>query len=121
VGAVLVLGDEVIARAHNSTAGTCDPIAHAEILCIREAAQQLGSWRLLDATLYCTLEPCAMCAGAMLQSRVGTLVYGARNDLSGEVSHVMGRVHARRIGSIKQDGLNELGRLKTLGVICRRR
>lgn len=86
MGAVLVLRDEVIATAHNCTASSGDPIAHAEILCIQQAAKRLGSWRLSDATLYCTLEPCAMCAGAMLQSRVGTLVYGARNDLSGEAT-----------------------------------
>lgn len=84
VGAVLVLRDEVIVCAHNSTASSGDPTAHAEMSCIQQAARALGSWRLCDATLYCTLEPCAMCAGAMLQSRVGTLVYGARNALSGD-------------------------------------
>lgn len=85
VGAVLVLRGDVITCAHNSTASSGDPTAHAEISCIQQAAKALGSWRLRDATLYCTLEPCAMCAGAMLQSRVGTLVYGARNALSGEL------------------------------------
>lgn len=87
VGAVMVLRGEIIASAHNSTASTGDPTAHAEMACIQQASRQLGSWRLGDATLYCTLEPCVMCAGAMLQSRVGTLVYGARNALAGEPSH----------------------------------
>jgi tRNA(adenine34) deaminase len=84
VGAVLVLRGEVIARAHNSTDSSGDPTAHAEMACIQQASRQLGTWRLCDGTLYCTLEPCVMCAGAMLQSRVGTLVYGARNALAGE-------------------------------------
>jgi tRNA(adenine34) deaminase len=87
VGAVMVLRGDIIASAHNSTASTGDPTAHAEMACVQQASRQLGSWRLGDATLYCTLEPCVMCAGAMLQSRVGTLVYGARNALAGEPSH----------------------------------
>jgi tRNA(Arg) A34 adenosine deaminase TadA len=60
-----------------------DPTAHAEMLCIRSAAAKLGGWRLLDATLYVTLEPCPMCAGAILQARIGQLVWGARNSLLG--------------------------------------
>lgn len=84
VGAVLVSSSgEVLAAAHNSTEASSDPTAHAELLCIRQAATSQGAWRLLDATLFVTLEPCPMCAGALLQSRVGTLVYGARNTLLG--------------------------------------
>jgi tRNA(adenine34) deaminase len=84
VGAVLVSASgEVLAAAHNSTEASSDPTAHAELLCIRQAATSQGAWRLLDATLFVTLEPCPMCAGALLQSRVGTLVYGARNTLLG--------------------------------------
>lgn len=83
VGAVLVLGDQVISSAHNQTEQTGNPTAHAEMLCIQEAASKLGGWRLLDSTLYVTLEPCPMCAGALLQSRVGTVVYGAKNSLLG--------------------------------------
>ena len=77
VGAVLTLGDQVIARAHNSMETKGDPTAHAEILCIRKASEAIGDWRLLGATLYTTLEPCAMCAGAMLLARITRVVWGA--------------------------------------------
>jgi tRNA(adenine34) deaminase len=84
VGAVLVSSDgEVLATACNQTERSADPTAHAELVCIRGAAAARGAWRLLHATLYVTLEPCPMCAGALLQSRVGTVVYGARNTLLG--------------------------------------
>lgn len=77
VGAVLVLGGQVIAKAHNLVEARQDATAHAEMLCLQEGAAKLGNWRLLQATLYCTLEPCAMCAGAMIASRLETLVWGA--------------------------------------------
>jgi len=84
VGAVLVSSTgEVLASARNSTESDCDPTAHAELECIRHASRRQGGWRLLDATLYVTLEPCPMCAGAILQSRIGSVVYGARNTLLG--------------------------------------
>ncbi|KAH8955424.1 hypothetical protein BDL97_08G137400 [Sphagnum fallax] len=83
VGAVLVYQGSVIARSHNRVEAQGDPTAHAEMLCIRSAAAKLGGWRLLDATLYVTLEPCPMCAGAILQARIGQLVWGARNSLLG--------------------------------------
>jgi len=83
VGAVMVMGGRVVARAHNETEQTNDPTAHAEMLCIRQAARVSGGWRLQDATLYVTLEPCPMCAGAALQARVGTVVYGAPNPMLG--------------------------------------
>lgn len=83
VGAVLVCNDQVITKAYNQTEQTGNPTAHAEMLCIQQAALNRGDWRLLDCTLYVTLEPCPMCAGALLQSRVGTVVYGARNTLLG--------------------------------------
>lgn len=84
VGAVLTVGSKVISRAHNQTEQTGNPIAHAEMLCIQDAAAKLGGWRLLDSSLYVTLEPCPMCAGALLQSRVGRVIYGARNTLLGK-------------------------------------
>ena len=84
VGAVLVCNDQVITKAYNQTEQTGNPTAHAEMLCIQQAALNRGDWRLLDCTLYVTLEPCPMCAGALLQSRVGTVVYGARNTLLGD-------------------------------------
>jgi tRNA(adenine34) deaminase len=77
VGAVLVYQGEVIAKAHNLVESTLDATAHAEMLCLRKGAEVLGNWRLLEATLYCTLEPCPMCAGAMIHSRLKRLVWGA--------------------------------------------
>ncbi len=79
IGAVLVRDNHLIAGAHDSKELTGDPTAHAEILVIREAARQQGDWRLDGTTLYVTLEPCPMCAGAMLQARIQTLVFGASN------------------------------------------
>ena len=77
MGAVLVCKGEIIERAHNLVESSFDPTAHAELLSVRKAATCLNQWRLLDATLYCTLEPCPMCAGAMIHSRIERLVWGA--------------------------------------------
>ena len=77
VGAVLVHKDKIIARGHNQVELLQDATAHAEMLCLTSGAAALENWRLTDATLYCTLEPCCMCAGAMLSSRIQRLVYGA--------------------------------------------
>lgn len=89
VGAVVVLGGEVIARAHNLTEALSDPTAHAELLAVREAAQREGDWRLANATLYVTLEPCPMCMGALLQAQLGRLVYGAPNLREGALGGVI--------------------------------
>ncbi len=83
VGAVVVRHGEVIARRHNEREITNDPTAHAEVLAIRDAAAVLGSWRLDECTLYVTLEPCVMCAGALLNARIGRLVYGAADLKAG--------------------------------------
>lgn len=84
VGAVLVApSGRVISASHNTTETDHDPTCHAEMSCIRKACAESQGWRLLDCTLYVTLEPCPMCAGAILQSRVGTVVYGASNPLLG--------------------------------------
>ena len=83
VGAVLVKNGEVIARAHNRRENDHDPTAHAEVLCMRQAARVLGDWRLRDCTLYVTLEPCPMCAGAMVMSQLSRCVYGALDDKQG--------------------------------------
>lgn len=83
VGAVLVSGDSVVARSHNQRESRTDPTAHAEILVIREGAATIGSWRLSACTLYVTKEPCPMCAGAMVQARLGRLIYGAADAKSG--------------------------------------
>lgn len=83
VGAVLVVDGEIIAQAHNVREATHDATAHAEILVIREACAKLERWRLNDATLYVTLEPCPMCAGAIFNARLGRLVYGAVDSRAG--------------------------------------
>ena len=83
IGAILVYEDEVIARAHNLREQTQSATTHAELLVIQEGCNQLGSWRLENTTLYVTLEPCPMCAGAILQSRVPRVVYGARDLKAG--------------------------------------
>ena len=83
VGAVLVRGDELIASAHNRRELDQDALAHAEVLCIRQACQALGSWRLSGCTLYVTLEPCPMCSGAIINSRLKRVVYGARDPKAG--------------------------------------
>jgi tRNA(adenine34) deaminase len=83
VGAVLVKDGEILATGFNQREGLQDPTAHAELLAIRTAAEALGSWRLTDTTLYVTLEPCAMCAGAMIQSRISRLVFGTWDPKAG--------------------------------------
>ncbi len=88
VGAVLVIGDEVIAAAHNMREIRQDPAAHAELLVVREAAARLGRWRLSEATVYVTLEPCLMCVGAMVLARVRRLVYGCRDPRAGALGSV---------------------------------
>lgn len=77
VGAVLVIDNEIIARAHNRVEEYTDATQHAEMLCLQQAMKKLRGWRLNEATLYCTLEPCPMCAGAMIHCRLKTLVWGA--------------------------------------------
>ncbi|HEY3485585.1 MAG TPA: tRNA adenosine(34) deaminase TadA, partial [Ilumatobacteraceae bacterium] len=83
VGAIVVRAGEVIAARHNERELTGDPTAHAEILALRDAAHAVGHWRLDDCTLVVTLEPCAMCAGAMVNARLGHLVYGATDPKAG--------------------------------------
>lgn len=89
VGAVAVRDGEVIARAHNQREAGRDPTAHAEMLAIREAARVLGGWRLVGVTLYCTLEPCPMCAGAMVQARLPELVYALCDPKAGAAGSVL--------------------------------
>ncbi len=85
IGAVIVHEGRVIARAHNQREALHDPTAHAEMIAITQAAEALQSWRLEDCTLYVTLEPCPMCAGAILQARIPTVVYGATDPKAGAV------------------------------------
>ena len=83
IGAVIVLNDEVIAAAHNLRETTQNAVTHAELSAIQSACEKLGNWRLENTTLYVTLEPCPMCAGAILQSRIPRVVYGARDPKGG--------------------------------------
>ena len=85
VGAVIVSDGEVIAAAHNRNVTDADPTAHAEVVVIRQAAEVIGDWRLLDCTLYVTLEPCAMCAGAIVLARIPRVVFGALDPRAGMV------------------------------------
>ena len=119
VGAVIVNNDgQIIARAGNAPIAICDPTAHAEILAIRAAAYDLGNYRLSDMTLYVTLEPCAMCAGAIAQARLKRLVYGAADNKGGGVDsgvrlfaqpschhhpEVLGGIMAAECGQILKD------------------
>jgi len=89
IGAVLVRDGELVAAAHNERELRQDPTAHAEIIALREAARLAGSWRLLDTVLYVTLEPCAMCAGAIVLARVPRVVYGASDPKAGACGSVL--------------------------------
>lgn len=96
VGAVVVVDEQIIAVAHDLRELLKDAAAHAEMLAMREAAQRLGDWRLNKATLYVTIEPCAMCAGAIVQYRIERLVYGAPNSKSGSVDSILDIVRQQR-------------------------
>jgi tRNA(adenine34) deaminase len=89
IGAVIASGSRLIASAHNLTHSKQDPCGHAELLAIRKAAKKLGRWRLSGCTLYVTLEPCAMCAGAIVLSRLERVVYGAQDPKAGACGSVM--------------------------------
>ena len=83
IGAALVVGDRVVARAFNQPIAACDPTAHAEVLVLREAARELRNYRLTEATVYVTVEPCLMCVGALVQARVREVVYGTAEPKTG--------------------------------------
>ncbi|NLW90789.1 MAG: tRNA adenosine(34) deaminase TadA [Syntrophomonadaceae bacterium] len=110
VGALVVHNGEVIARAANEKELRGDATAHAEMLALQRAADKLGHWRLTDATLYVTLEPCPMCAGAMIQARLGRLVYGAVDPKAGAAGSVM--------DILDHPGLNHLVKVKA-GVLAK--
>ncbi|MCX5284311.1 MULTISPECIES: tRNA adenosine(34) deaminase TadA [Streptomyces] len=99
VGAVVLApdGTTVLAAGHNEREATGDPTAHAEVLALRGAAARLGEWRLTGCTLVVTLEPCTMCAGALVQSRVERVVYGARDEKAGATGSVWDVVRDRRL------------------------
>lgn len=89
IGAVAVRDGAIVARGQNRVLRDCDPTAHAEMVAMRAAAQAIGNYRLLDCELYVTLEPCAMCAGAMIHARLGRLIYGAADPKAGAAGSVL--------------------------------
>jgi tRNA(adenine34) deaminase len=89
IGAIVASGGEVIGAGHNERELRQDPTAHAEVLALREAAGRLGTWRILDSVLFVTLEPCAMCAGAIVLGRIGRVVYGATDPKAGAAGSVL--------------------------------
>ena len=106
VGAVVVLDGQVIGRGHNSSLALSDPTAHAEVLALREASSRIGNYRLLGATLYCSVEPCLMCLGAAMHARIACVVYGARDLKVG----ALGRLEAlRALGADFNHRVDSLG------------
>src|SRR5437773_2287618 len=97
IGAVIVHDERVIASAHNQREQLRDPTAHAEMIAITQAAEAVGSWRLEDCTLYVTLEPCPMCAGAILQARIPLVVYGATDPKAGAVASLFSLLDDARL------------------------
>ncbi|MBM4271273.1 MAG: nucleoside deaminase [Deltaproteobacteria bacterium] len=115
VGAVIVCGEEILARAHNMTLSMNDPSAHAEMLVIREAAKKTGNYRLVGASLYVTLEPCIMCAGAIIQARIRRVVFGTSDPKSGAVVSLYRVLGDERLnhfvevtGGIERDACGEI-------------
>lgn len=115
VGALLVFDHEIIAKGWNQPIGNVDPTAHAEIMVLRQAAQHIRNYRLLDTTLYVTLEPCAMCIGAIIHARVKRLVFGAYDPRAGAVSSVFSIPKAPQLnhqveilGGVMHDECSEL-------------
>lgn len=96
IGAVIVYNDEVIARGYNLRETKQSALAHAELIAIEKANQQLGSWRLEESTLYVTLEPCPMCAGAIVQSRIKRVVFGASDPKAGCAGTIMNLLHEKK-------------------------
>ena len=116
VGAVIIQDDKVIGEGWNRPISTNDPTAHAEVVAMRAAAQQLGNYRLSGSTLYVTLEPCLMCAGAMIHARIGRLVFGAYDPKRGAVNSTMHAFDTRGLnhrldvcgGVLEQDCADQL-------------
>ena len=97
VGAIVVYQDQIIGRGFNAPISRQDPSAHAEIQAIRDAAQRLGNYRLVDCDLYVTLEPCSMCAGAIMHARVGRLFYGASDPKTGACGSILNLFQEKRL------------------------
>ena len=97
VGAIIVKDGKIIGRGSNAPIGLCDPTAHAEIQAMRQASAHIGNYRLVDCMLYVTLEPCAMCSGAMLHARIAKLVYGASDSKTGACGSVINLMHEEKL------------------------
>ena len=115
VGAVVVKDGAVVGRGHNQPVGSHDPTAHAEVVALRDAAEKLGNYRLADCDLYVTLEPCAMCAGAIMHARISRVVYGAPDPKSGACGSVVNLFadsrlnhHATVVGGVLADAAGKL-------------
>ncbi len=115
IGAVIVKDGHVLAKAHNLRETLQDPTAHAEIIVMREACKKLSNWRLMGCTIYATMEPCPMCAGAMQQARVARVVYGCRDPKAGAAGTILNILdepklsHRLRItGGVEEDACREL-------------
>lgn len=115
VGAVLVVGDRIVARAFNQPIAACDPTAHAEVLAVREAARVLGNYRLTEAAVYVTVEPCLMCVGALVHARVSEVVYGAVEPKTGALVSTLRALEAPGLnhrflirGGVLEDECREL-------------
>ena len=102
VGAVIVREDRIIAAAHNGKIMLKDPTAHAEMIAITQAAESMGDWRLENCTLYVTLEPCSMCAGAIVQARIPTVVFGAFDPKAGAAGSVLNLLQEPRLNHQSQ-------------------
>jgi tRNA(adenine34) deaminase len=102
IGAVVVHDGEVIGGGHNERELRADPTAHAEMIALREAARQLGSWRVLDSVMYVTLEPCAMCAGAIVLARIPRVVFGADDPKAGAAGSVLNVLESPRLNHCPQ-------------------
>ncbi|WP_342746570.1 tRNA adenosine(34) deaminase TadA [Paenibacillus rigui] len=96
IGCVIVWQDQIIGRGHNLRETTCDPLAHAELIAIKQASEHLEAWRLLDCRLYVTLEPCPMCAGAIVQSRIPQVIYGTTDPKAGCAGTLMNLLQEER-------------------------
>lgn len=109
IGAVIVKNNEIIAKGHNLKERLKDPTAHAEIIAIKEASQKLGTWRLNDCTLYVTLEPCQMCTGAIIQARIGHVVFGTRDPKAGCIVSLFNLLDDQRFNHNPSytEGINE--------------
>ena len=92
VGAIIVKGNVIIGRGNNQTESKKNSLYHAELLAINDACNKLGSWRLIDSTIYITLEPCLMCAGAILNSRISEIVFGAKNHNFGALEYIKNKI-----------------------------